>query len=113
MNKEHIDIDGKHVARLIVRGQWLYDGIVSKPVRIFSINYDFYYNLDEGYNEEGQEPELNIQGEQYVIVWHNEPFFSASEFPSNGFMNVAAAKEYAENVVQSIEWEEPVTNVYM
>jgi hypothetical protein len=95
-----------------MNGKWLYDGVVPKPVRVFALNYDFYFDLDEGHCE-GQRPELNSQGEQYVVVWHDEPFFSASDFPSNGFMTVAEAKNYAKSVVQKIEWQEPVTNNYV
>ena len=92
-------------------GQWLYDGIVHKPVRMFALNYDFYFDMNEGYHVDGEKPELNSQGEQYVVVWHNEQFFSAPDFPSNGFMNVADAKNYAECVVKKIEWQEPVTDI--
>ena len=88
MDKGYIESDEKHTARLIIRGQWLYDNLIPKPVRIFALNYDFYYDLDEGYLEERQHPLLNDQGEQYVVVWHDEPFFSASDFPSNGFLDV-------------------------
>ena len=111
--KEQIELREDHIARLILKGQWLYDGLVPKSVRIFALNYDFYFDLDEGYKDEGQQPELNSQGEQYVVVWHNEPFFSASDFPSNGVMTVAEAKKYAESVVQEVEWQEPVTNKYV
>jgi hypothetical protein len=111
--KEHIEVNKDHEARLILSGQWLYDNMVPKPVRILALNYDFYFELDEGYLEEGQEPELNKQGEQYVVVWHNEPFFSASDFPSNGFMTVADAKKYAESVVRKIDWQEPVSQKYV
>lgn len=111
--KEHIEVNGDKIARLILVGNWLYDGAIPKPVRIFSLNYDFYFDLDEGYHEEAQQIELNEQGEQYVVVWHNEPFFAASDFPSNGFMTVGEARTYAESVVQKVEWQEPVTNNYV
>lgn len=111
--KEYVEEEEKHVARLIMCGEWLYDNVVPKPVRIFALNYDFYFDLDDGYNDEGQQPELNNNGEQYVAVWHNEPFFSASDFPSNGFMTVAEAKKYAESVVQKVEWQEPITTKFV
>jgi hypothetical protein len=94
-------------------GEWLYAGMVAKPVRIFALNYDFYFELAEGYHDDAAKPELNSQGEQYVVVWHNEPFFDAPDFPSNGFMNVTAAKDYAESVVQKVKWQEPVTDRYV
>ena len=47
VEKEHIEVNGSRIARLIISGEWLYDGIVSKPVRIFALNYDFYFDLDE------------------------------------------------------------------
>ncbi len=111
--KEHIETNENRMARLIMSGIWFYDGIISKPVRIFALNYDFYFHSDEGYHEEGRQPELNNQGEQYVAVWHNDPFFTASDFPSNGFMTVAETKKYAETVVQKIQWQEPLTNNYV
>ena len=113
VEKEHIEVRENQIARLIMSGQWLYDDIVPKPVRIFALNFDFYYDLDERYHDEGEKPELNNQGEQYVVVWHNEPFFSASDFPSNGYMNIAEAKSYAESVVEKVKWQEPVTNKYV
>ena len=113
ITKENIEVDEKNVARLIVCGEWLYDGLIPKPVRIFALNYDFYFHLDEGYHNEGEKPELNNQGEQYVAVWHSEPFFSASDFPSNGFMSLQEAKNYAESVVQKVDWQEPITTHFV
>jgi hypothetical protein len=113
VEKGHIEVNESRVARLIISGEWLYDGIVPKPVRIFALNYDYYFQLDEGYHDDGEKPELNSEGEQYVVVWHNEPFFSASDFPSNGFMNVTDAKSYAASVVQKVKWQEPVTDRYV
>jgi hypothetical protein len=90
-------------------GQWLYDNTIPKPVRIFALNYDYFYELDKGYHDEGQQPELNHQGEQYVVVWHDLPFFSASDLPSTGFMSITEAKAYAEGVAQRIDWQFPLS----
>lgn len=111
-SSDYIEYDGQHIARLIVKGQWLYDGIRPMPVQVFALNYDYYYDLEMGYHEEGQKPELNNQGEQYVVIWSSSSFFKNND-PSNGYMNLKEAKEYAESVVQRIEWQEPITDNYI
>jgi len=114
MNHEgHVEVDGTYQARLIIKGTWLYDGTKQMFVEIFALNYDYYFDLDRGYNDEGQQPELNSRGEQYVVIWSDESFFSASGFPSNGFMSVQEAKKYAEEIVKHIEWSQPITQDFI
>lgn len=40
------------------------------PVQIFAINYDYYYEIGkaDGFIEKGYKPELNEQGEQYILI---------------------------------------------
>jgi hypothetical protein len=49
-------------------GVWYCDNIVPKEVSIYALNYDFYYDLDNLYNNPTQHPEVNMQGEQYVVM---------------------------------------------
>jgi hypothetical protein len=56
---EHIEVWRNEQARPICKGTCLYDGIKPMPVQIFAINFDFYYELDEGYHEDNQVQELN------------------------------------------------------
>jgi hypothetical protein len=104
---ELIEINEGFKARLVAKGQWLYDSIVPMPVQIFSINFDFYFELDRGYNEEGKKPYLNEFGEQYVIAWHDEKFFSRNGNVALGGLTLREAIQSAENVVkQKIQWKQ-------
>lgn len=113
MAKEHIEVDGQHIARLIIRGEWLYGNIKPMPVRVFAINYDYYYELDELQDDETIKPKLNKQGEQYAVVWHDEPFFSAHDFPGGSFINLQAAKAYATRTVKAVNWDSPLTENFI
>jgi len=109
---EHIETRGNQQARLIINGRWLYGAIKPMPVQIFALNFDFYYDLDEGHHDESQTPQLNDHGEQYVVVWYDGNFFNSPDFPSTGYMTLTQAKNYAASVVQGIEWNEPFTSNY-
>ena len=76
--KEHVEYNGENRARLILKGQWLYDNIAPMPIQIFAINYDYYYEMDkvDGFLEQGDKPELNQKGEQYLLAWHGDKYFS-------------------------------------
>ncbi|HEV8283555.1 MAG TPA: hypothetical protein VGQ09_04555 [Chitinophagaceae bacterium] len=87
-------------ARLILKGQWLFDNAVSMPIQIFAINFDYYFELDIGYNEEGEGPYLNEFGEQYIIAWHNEKFFSRNGNVALGGLTLGDAVQSTENVVK-------------
>src|SRR5689334_19064665 len=104
-----VEYSGNKIARLILTGSWLYDNILKKTVRIYAINYDFYFDLDEGYNDADDKPELNTQGEHYVIMWTEDPFFKSFGLPSQGFLTVEAAKKYAVSVVLKINWDDPTS----
>ena len=75
------------------------------PIQIYKLNYDFYFELDEGYHEEGGSPQLNEDGEQFVLVWNDEAFSSRSD-PTFGGLTLKEAMATAENIVkQSIQWD--------
>ncbi len=112
--QEHIQFNGQSRARLVLVGQWLYDNIAPMPVQIFAINYDYYYEMhkQEGCLEDGQEPELNEDGEMYIVAWHNEKFFSFAGSTDYGSLTIDEAKASAERVVKQIEWTEPGKKEY-
>ena len=73
------------------------------PIQIYRLDYDFHFELDEGYNEEGSSPQLNEEGDQFVIVWDDEVFSSGSD-PTFGGLTLKEAIETAESIVkQSIQ----------
>ncbi len=114
--KNNIEQNGHSQARLILTGHWLYDNIVSKPIRIFAINYDYYFEMDksDGISKIEDVPELNEKGEQYRIAWHGDNYFSWAGTTDYGGLTLEEAKEEAQKVVQQqIKWDEPVTKDYL
>ncbi len=90
---------------LVSKGAWLYDNVKPMPVRIYKLNYDFYFEMDRGYHDEGQRPELNEFGEQFVILWTDAPFSRIAD-PTLGGLTLDTAKATAESIVQQkIQWE--------
>ena len=111
-DKEYIEYNGENRARLILKGRWLYDSITHMTVQIFAINYDYYFEMDkvDGVLEKGQEPELNEQGELYMIAWHDVKYFSFAVTTEFGGLTLDKAKTAAENTIkQKIEWFDPIT----
>ena len=103
MNEYLLEKDLK--AKLILTGQWLYDNILPKQVRIYELNFDFYFELEEGYHEEGEKPKLNEEGLQYVITWNEIDEFSFHSDPSEGGLTIKEAIENAERITQQqIKW---------
>ena len=92
--------------REVQRGKWLYDGQILKGVRIVAINYDYWYDLEEsdGFDMSEEEPELNEQGEMYMIEWLNVSFTKQESF-SVGLLDLSETIELAQSIVkQPIEW---------
>jgi hypothetical protein len=90
----------------IQRGKWLYDGRILKGVRILAINYDYWYDVEEsdGFDMSAEEPELNDQGEMYMIEWMNASFTKMESF-SVGLLDLVETRELAQFIVkQSIYW---------
>jgi hypothetical protein len=101
----YIEIQDGKEARLVITGQWLYDNVKPMAVQIFALNFDFYYDLYYSDRNEDAKPELNEHGFQYVAIWKEGSFFDNPD-PSNGFMTLQDAKDYAESVVKHIAWQE-------
>jgi len=92
--------------REIQRGNWLYDGQILKGIIIQAINYDYWYDLEEsdGFDMSDEEPELNEQGEMYMIDWMNASFTKQESF-SVGLLDLIATVELAQSIVkQPVEW---------
>ncbi|GGG53763.1 hypothetical protein [Hymenobacter glacieicola] len=92
--------------REVVKGYWLYDGIIRKGLIIKAINYDYWYELEksEGLDMAGQEPELNEMGEMYMIEWTDHIHKNRESF-AVGTLDLESTKLKAEDIVnQAIEW---------
>ncbi len=92
--------------RIIKKGYWLYDGITKKGVLIKAINYDFWFEteMDEGLNIEGEDPNLNENGEMYMINWTDSTFENREGFKV-GNIDLESTISLAESVInQKIDW---------
>jgi hypothetical protein len=102
----------KFIARLVSRGSWTNSDGKVKAVQIFALNYDFNYEYQTMYNYPGQKPNLNPQGEQYVLWWNERPFFTQRnkdgiEFPGIGGFSPQEAKEAGmKSAKQEIIWDD-------
>ena len=91
----------------VLRGKWLYDNSVYKPVQVFVIDYDYYYEIAkaDGQLETGEEPVLNEAGEMYMIKWNDDPDFLSFGPIENGGLSLEEAKEKVESKVFGVVWE--------
>ncbi|MBS1538677.1 MAG: hypothetical protein JST20_13120 [Bacteroidetes bacterium] len=93
----------KKSQKKVLEAQWLYDNIKPMTVQIYKFNYDFFYDLDEGYNE-GQVKELDENGEQYA-VYNNCPVFNKMVYPFHISLDLEEAKKYVEKTIkQKLSW---------
>jgi hypothetical protein len=93
------------IAEKVCEAEWLYDGVLKKTVQIYKLNYDYYYDLDEGFNDEGEVPELNENGEQYAVFNDSPKFDGNSPFPFYTTLNFNDAKSYTEKILnQKLSW---------
>lgn len=96
----------KFKERIVKKGHWFYDGTIKKGIIIKAVNYDFWYETekDEGLDMEGEEPNLNENGEMYIINWTNADF-SKSESFTVGKLDFNSTVEVAELAInQKIKW---------
>ena len=109
--RRNFERNGKRQARLVLKGQWLYQNVIPMPVQIFAINYDYYYEMDleEDCLQDGQEPELNQDGEIYMVAWHDDKYFSFAASVGFGGLTLQEAKASAESVVSQIDWIQPAS----
>lgn len=90
----------------IAETDWLYNNIKPMTMQIFKLNYDFWFDLDEGYNDAGETEKLNQYGEQYVVLNNCPTFKDRKDFPFYTSLNLEDAKSYAEKTVdQKLNWK--------
>ena len=106
LNMNEYILNDKFKAKLLLKGEWLYDNILSKDVRIYELNFDFYYELDYENLDPGEEIYLNAEGMQFVITWDEIDEFSFKSDPTVGGLTLDEAILTAENIVkQKIRWK--------
>jgi hypothetical protein len=98
----------KWKARLVSKGLWTsLEGFIN-TAQIFALNYDFYYEYNTMYDYENQQPVLNADGEQYVLWWHDRPFFTQVDergglnFPGAVGLTLKEVKEAGKNIARQI-----------
>jgi len=90
----------------ILEAEWIYDNVKPMTIQIYKLNYDFFFDLDEGYHETGEKANLNNVGEQYVVFNNCPKFTERKDFPFFTSLNLEDAKSYAEKTVnQKLNWK--------
>jgi hypothetical protein len=90
----------------IAEAEWLYDNEKPMTMQIFKLNYDFWFDIDEGYHNAGVKKRLNQNREQYVILNNCPNFKDRKDFPYYTSLNLEDAKSYAEKTVkQKLNWK--------
>lgn len=90
----------------IKRGYWLYDGLIKKGVIINAINYDYWFEMEKanGFDMTDEEPELNENGEMYIIYWTDD-LFKTIRSNTDGTLELQSTIDKAEAIVeQKINW---------
>ena len=90
----------------ILEADWLYDNLKPMTIQIFKLNYDFWTDMDKGYNDLEEKEKLNRDGEQYVILNNCPSFKDRKDFPFFTGLSLEEAKSYAEKTVnQKLNWK--------
>jgi len=113
MEEQNLETEYKDgvYARRVLRGMWLYDQAAWRPVQLFAINYDYWYEITkaDGDLEEGEQPKLNESGEQYMIAWTDCGYFDSYMQLKFGGLTLKSAIETAEELAgQKIRWDNSV-----
>lgn len=106
----HKSIMTEPQAREVKVGHWLYDGVKPMAVKIFAINYDYYYyEIAKADNilEENEQPELNENGYIYMIRWGDSEWFDFGSITvEGGRLDIETAMKKAEGKVKGgIKWK--------
>ncbi|ACU07089.1 hypothetical protein FIC_00634 [Flavobacteriaceae bacterium 3519-10] len=92
-------------AKKICEADWLYDNFKPMKVQVFKINYDFFFDQDVGFNDEGETPELSENGEQYVLLNNEATFDFRDSSPWHTSTSLNEIKKYAEETLkQKLDW---------
>jgi hypothetical protein len=100
----------KHYAKEVKTGKWVYDNEVTLIVKIFRLNYDYYYEIAKADDrlESNEEPNLNKNGESYMIKW-GEGEFSDKDLVTRdwGGLTLESAIKKAESKIKTdIKWDD-------
>jgi hypothetical protein len=100
----------RHTAKEVKTGEWLYDNQTPMTVKIFVLNFDYNYEIAkaDGQLDEGEKPELNEEGEIYMIKWGSGDFFDNDLVTKDwgGFDLNAAIKKAQTKVNSKINWKD-------
>lgn len=88
------------ITKIIREGNWVYDNLVTKTVKIIEQNWDNYY--EEGYSEEP--PDLNEKGLAYYVVFGEPNAEGNYSSISRTFLSLSEAIQFAENSVEFLKW---------
>lgn len=85
----------------MLKGHWLYDRQVKKPVYIVRCNYDYHYELciADGLERPESGPELNADGYAFYVAFDDRENFV--DVQSGGAMSLDEAKRQAEEMLPS------------
>lgn len=95
----------KKIEIKVAEAEWLYGNVKPLKIYIFELNYDFWYDMDEGYHDENEIENLNENGKQYVVL-NNCPIFKERiELPFYISLSLEEAKNYVdETIKQKLHW---------
>lgn len=89
----------------VAETDWLYGNVKTMTMQIYKLNYDYWYDMNEGYHMEGETENLNENNEQYVLFNNSPTFEEITEFPFHTSLDLEEAKNYAEKTVeQKLNW---------
>ena len=75
-------------------------------VQIYKLNYDYFYDLGEEFNDKNDKENLNTFGEQFVVFNNSPDFKTKIGFPFHTSLDLEEAKIYVESVLnQKLTWE--------
>ena len=108
MREEDLNSNSRE-PKIVRKGKWLYGGTAYLPVQIFAIDYDYYYEIAKADDQlkEGEQPELNENGEQYMIGWYEGPFSTFGSREYGGLTLDEAITAAEDKVQQKIIWDDP------
>jgi hypothetical protein len=90
----------------VLEATWFYEDVKPMTIQIYKLNYDFYYEIDDGYHDENEKPNLNNFGEQFIAVNNDPEFKNKNEFPFYTCLDLEDAKVYVEKTLnQKLVWE--------
>ena len=100
----------KHTTKEVKSGKWKYDNCKFMTVKIFELNYDYWYEIAKADDrlEKNECPNLNSEGVSYMIKWGEGEFADEDLVTKDwGGLDIVTAMNQAESKVQGgIIWNE-------